>query len=550
MDLSIEITTPRGNNDNHLAQYFGAVPVDAISSGALPWPEADHHHALNYFHPPSFNTWTDEDANKYIDASHSMVMDDRELDLLSDHSHSTNTDSDSRGSSNAYSTGSLPSNGHTNYSHNDLDWQRFTATYSPHDQPQFPLTMASAASIYGHMDNDHVSNPFLIHPSSDVLSPTIDPATFHHNTPSPARPVGKVRAHPHPDSPSVSSSLGERPCISLSDLNAPYIPDTQNTMDAELTLLSSSEEAMLEPPSRKRSRSIGLEERGHSAIVPSHLPDKLPLDPAGSIRGPRRRAPSFTSSSSSELSDNPPASKRARRTSRKVKEEADRVDDDVEYAESDVTDSDIYFPSSSPSIDASHSDYSENNSLVLTRAPKNLSRKNILKMSAADALAQLSGSTSSAMSFEPDGEWEVADERGSTPSSSSKRNHSIPIPVPIPHLTKKSRGRKVPYVNTRVARGLPFEDPTYDGDDDGNGRRAPSRQGRGRGGGKSGGRSFVCTVEGCGKCFIRGEHLKRHIRSIHTNDKPHACPYPGCGKSFSRRDNLGQHVRLHLAGNA
>lgn len=32
-------------------------------------------------------------------------------------------------------------------------------------------------------------------------------------------------------------------------------------------------------------------------------------------------------------------------------------------------------------------------------------------------------------------------------------------------------------------------------------------------------RSYVCRVNGCGKCFQRGEHLKRHIRSIHTNDK-------------------------------
>jgi hypothetical protein len=32
-------------------------------------------------------------------------------------------------------------------------------------------------------------------------------------------------------------------------------------------------------------------------------------------------------------------------------------------------------------------------------------------------------------------------------------------------------------------------------------------------------RAYVCRVNGCGKCFQRGEHLKRHIRSIHTNEK-------------------------------
>ncbi|KAJ4470247.1 hypothetical protein J3R30DRAFT_3301682, partial [Lentinula aciculospora] len=59
-------------------------------------------------------------------------------------------------------------------------------------------------------------------------------------------------------------------------------------------------------------------------------------------------------------------------------------------------------------------------------------------------------------------------------------------------------------------------------------------------------RRYVCTAPGCGKCFVRGEHLKRHVRSLHMQDKPHVCPHPGCNKSFSRRDNLGQHARVHL----
>ncbi|KAJ3727225.1 hypothetical protein DFJ43DRAFT_552888 [Lentinula guzmanii] len=62
----------------------------------------------------------------------------------------------------------------------------------------------------------------------------------------------------------------------------------------------------------------------------------------------------------------------------------------------------------------------------------------------------------------------------------------------------------------------------------------------------TGDRRYVCTASGCGKCFVRGEHLKRHVRSLHLSEKPHKCPYPGCNKSFSRRDNLGQHARVHL----
>ncbi|EJF67379.1 hypothetical protein DICSQDRAFT_47472 [Dichomitus squalens LYAD-421 SS1] len=88
-------------------------------------------------------------------------------------------------------------------------------------------------------------------------------------------------------------------------------------------------------------------------------------------------------------------------------------------------------------------------------------------------------------------------------------------PVPVPNLTKKSRGRRVPTAQQVV--------------NDGNVQK----------------RMYMCKVTGCGKCFARGEHLKRHVRSIHTNEKPHKCPYPGCGKEFSRHDNLGQHMRVH-----
>ncbi|KAJ7290025.1 hypothetical protein C8J57DRAFT_1045273, partial [Mycena rebaudengoi] len=85
-------------------------------------------------------------------------------------------------------------------------------------------------------------------------------------------------------------------------------------------------------------------------------------------------------------------------------------------------------------------------------------------------------------------------------------------PVPVPNLTKKSRGRRVWGTSS--------------------GRPAPARM-------------YTCKVPGCDKCFAHGEHLKRHVRSIHTYEKPHNGPHPGCGNAFSRHDNLGRHMRVH-----
>ncbi|KAF8314459.1 hypothetical protein DL93DRAFT_2038108, partial [Clavulina sp. PMI_390] len=100
-------------------------------------------------------------------------------------------------------------------------------------------------------------------------------------------------------------------------------------------------------------------------------------------------------------------------------------------------------------------------------------------------------------------------------------------PVPVPNLTKKSRGRQVPSVNSDMGVST-------------TGIASPSA---GTLEAELRARPFVCTVDGCGKAYIRAEHLKRHVRSIHTNDKPYECPFPGCGREFSRYDNLCQHFK-------
>ncbi|KIY51973.1 hypothetical protein FISHEDRAFT_17158, partial [Fistulina hepatica ATCC 64428] len=107
----------------------------------------------------------------------------------------------------------------------------------------------------------------------------------------------------------------------------------------------------------------------------------------------------------------------------------------------------------------------------------------------------------------------------------------LPIPVPVPNLTKKSRGRRVPTAASLTLELQP--------------RQLVAALAGGSRRGSKGLRLYTCKVPGCGKCFVRGEHLKRHVRSIHTHEKPHRCPYPGCGKDFSRHDNLCQHMRVH-----
>ncbi|KAF2280852.1 uncharacterized protein EI97DRAFT_10111 [Westerdykella ornata] len=72
----------------------------------------------------------------------------------------------------------------------------------------------------------------------------------------------------------------------------------------------------------------------------------------------------------------------------------------------------------------------------------------------------------------------------------------------------------------------------------------PKRRGRKQSTSDDPSKPYSCNV--CGVRFRRQEHLKRHIRSVHTKDRPFQCK--DCGKLFSRSDNLTQHQRTHGAG--
>ncbi|KAJ9640273.1 hypothetical protein H2204_003498 [Knufia peltigerae] len=80
---------------------------------------------------------------------------------------------------------------------------------------------------------------------------------------------------------------------------------------------------------------------------------------------------------------------------------------------------------------------------------------------------------------------------------------------------------------------------------DGSSQHAPAnRRGRKQSLTEDPSKTFVCTL--CSRRFRRQEHLKRHYRSLHTQDKPFECNE--CGKKFSRSDNLAQHARTHGSG--
>ena len=67
-------------------------------------------------------------------------------------------------------------------------------------------------------------------------------------------------------------------------------------------------------------------------------------------------------------------------------------------------------------------------------------------------------------------------------------------------------------------------------------------------------RLYVCNecyahgMEGrpCQKRFVRPEHLRRHIKTVHSGNRDYRCKVPQCARAFSRGDNLRDHYWTHL----
>lgn len=124
-------------------------------------------------------------------------------------------------------------------------------------------------------------------------------------------------------------------------------------------------------------------------------------------------------------------------------------------------------------------------------------------------------------------------------------------------MTKRSRGRRPP-AQAELIHDPDVDDPNLNPTEAQIAYCGLTKTGKPK-------KIFLCKVPACGKCFKRSEHLKRHVRSIHTNEKRESCrassslltwedadaclfspafqcKWPGCARYFSRHDNLNQHV--------
>lgn len=60
-------------------------------------------------------------------------------------------------------------------------------------------------------------------------------------------------------------------------------------------------------------------------------------------------------------------------------------------------------------------------------------------------------------------------------------------------------------------------------------------------------RDYVCDREGCGKTFVTGSRLRRHLAAHEGRDKYRCTEYPPCSETFRKHSTLQKHVMMvHL----
>jgi hypothetical protein len=364
---------------------------------------------------------------------------------------------------------------------------------------------------------------------------------------------GTYLAQSAPSSSLLSSSRGRDPTItklvnhsSTSSRPRRGLSGWGNTSHLEPPAVPSSTTMHQKPPSTSSSKSLSS-----TLLVPDSLSPSLCSSTGGSSRNSERLLKRLRQSDESL-----PVLKHASKTRRIMVADVDTEDDSVDNNNGDDSDSDDYRPSRSPSLNPSRSispschpfmfksEMGVASTSVNKKKPKNLKGKGKAKGSAALALAvvsQMVRNPSAAGRRDTD----LNSTRYATTGIARRKNQPIPLPIPIPNLNKKSRGRKVPHVmnNDTVMKRkssstkalVKREEDVEDDDDDDYDESGDEFEDRSRSSTRSRrkkpttpemsktssgeNRTFVCVVPGCGKCFVRSEHLKRHVRSIHTHDK-------------------------------
>lgn len=502
---------------------------------------------------------------------------------LSDQSYSslTRSDSSSHHSSRTYPyfSGTLPQDGEQGLdSTPEAHWHNIPTSYSTcvQDLSSFQSLDATAgpSDVHERQYESVPVAPNYIATTSCPLSQTphltapLSALSSQHDLHSPPEYYGTSSGFffvppcniPAPHSPSHSPQLPsteeieqqQPPDVGVSVLTRPYIPDALEQESFTMGLESCHDRGRGGDIDTHGSRGSVVErDRTYSSLRSSFLSYSQISAVVTSTSKPKRRRSSHTSSSVSSASmattsdqdeeggesdDFTPKRAWQRTTrNRKVKKSCTFAysSDDVDGEE----DACVQSSSGSPLDQKEHFNLGsmtrQGTRRFKGRVVSKKGKGKMRKISAADALAYAAarfshcgGSSSGVGTGEEterdedgDGEWVHLPFNSSVSMSGGRKKGTTPFPVPVPHLTKKSRGRKAPSINVRKVSDDEDEDEGEDdkeGDSVGRGGRV--RSGR-QGSEKNLGRSFVCKIAGCGKCFVRREHLKRHVRSIHTYEK-------------------------------